>query len=407
MKKYDVLILCRFFKPDKITAANLAYETAADFVKKGLKVRVVCGRTKMDDNDVKLLKKETIDGIDVRRLSYWQLPKSSKIGRIMSYLSFFFAIIFNWNLLRKTRCLLVYSDPPIMPIIAALNRKIFKVKFIFVSYDIFPDIPIATGHIKENSLICKAMIQTNNFVDKHVDKIIALSGEMKDYVLETRKYISEEKIDIIPNWANSQDSQLSNNVNEELLKLREKYKMIVLYSGNMGIAQDMDTILQSAEKLVDNPDILFVFTGNGQKSVQIKELVSTKNLKNVQMYDYLLGDDYTDMLKIADVHVISLIEGIAGKAVPSKTYSYMAIGRPLIAILPEYMDIAQDIIQNSLGIAVSSGNIVNVIDYIYYLLDEKDEITSTGQRVLNVFNEKYIRSINTKKYYEIVNEMLR
>lgn len=407
-KKYDILILCRFFKPDQITAANLAYETAEDLAKKGLRVKVVCGRTsKSDISKEKASKREFINEIEIRRLNYFQLPKSSKFGRIISYFAFVLAIFFNWHLLRQTKCILVYSDPPIMPFIATLNKKIFNIDFIFVSFDIFPDIPIATKHISEKSLVCKMMKKNNCFMDEHTSKIVALSNDMKEYILKTRKSISEEKIEIIPNWSDLNRIDFSKEVqNDEIKDLRAHFELIVLYSGNMGIAQDMNTIVDTAKQMKNNEAVLFVFAGNGQKVSQIKAEINASNLKNVRFYDYLIGQDYIDMLSIADVHVISLIDSIAGMAVPSKTYSYMAIGRPLIAILPEDTDIAIDIKNYDLGCVLKTNDIDKFIDYVTYLLENKNEISQIGNRVLEVFNNKYTREISTNKYYELIKEIV-
>jgi len=403
MKKYDVLVLCRFFKPDQNTAANLAYETAEDLVKKGLGVKVVCGQTKTANLD----KEEIVNGIDVRRLNYLQLLKSSKIGRIISYLSFIFAIAFNWHLLWQTKCIVVYSDPPIMPFIVALNKKFFKVKFIFVSYDIYPDIPVATNHINEQSIACKMMRKANNFMDKHADKIVALSNDMKNYILKTRKYVFRNQIRVIPNWSTINTVDFSREVqNDAIKKLRTQFELIILYSGNMGIAQDMDTILNVAKKMKDNPDVLFIFTGNGQKVSQIKADLANLKLNNVRFYDYLIGQDYVDMLRIADAHIISLVEGLAGMAVPSKTYSYMAIGRPLIAILSKDTDIANDINDYELGCVINANDIEKFVDYVKYLLDNKNEIIQIGNRVLKVYNDKYTKEVSTTKYYELIKEMI-
>jgi glycosyltransferase involved in cell wall biosynthesis len=156
----------------------------------------------------------------------------------------------------------------------------------------------------------------------------------------------------------------------------------------------------------NNEDVLFVFTGNGQKVNQIKSEINNSKLDNIRFYDYLEGQDYIDMLNVADVHVISLVEGIAGMAVPSKTYSYMAIGRPLIAILPEHTDIAMDIMNYELGCVVNTNNIDKFVSYVDYLLKNKNEVVLIGNRVLEVFNDNYTREKSTDKYYELIKEII-
>jgi len=407
VKKYDVLILCRFFKPDQIIAADLAYETATDLLKKGLRVTIVCGKTKTRHVGKEVPLEEIIDDVEVKRLNYLQFPKSSKVGRIASYLTFVFAVLFNWRVLRQTKCIIVYSDPPILPVIVALNKKIFKVNFIFVSYDIFPDIPIATKHVKEKSIACQMMRASNDFVDKNVDKIVALSNDMKSHILNSRKYISADRITVIPNWSTLDTVNSSKEIrNNEIKALREQFEIIVLYSGNMGIAHDMDTILGAAKQLRNNENILFIFAGTGQKADQVKAEIDNSRLTNVRLYGYLEGQDYIDILRVADVHVISLIGGIAGMIVPSKTYSYMSIGRPLIAIMPDHTDIAIDINNYELGCVVEANDVDKFVNYVTYLLKNKDEVSRIGNRVLEVFNAKYTRKSSTMKYYELVKDIV-
>jgi len=409
MKKYDVLILCQFFYPEHVSTATLPYEMAEDLVKKGLTVRVVCGYPNRNDDKGKLPKRENINGIEIRRLNYTQLPKASKIGRLINYFSFMIAVILRWRLLINNKCIIVYSNPPVLPLITAINKKLFKVKYIFVSYDIYPDIALVTKQIKENSFIHRMMSRVNRQMDKTVDKVISLSNDMKDYILKTRKSISADRIEVIPNWYDNNDMDAHGSddiINNELILLKEKYSLIILYSGNMGIAQDMETILKTAKYMKRNKDVLFIFAGNGQKADKIKEEINESKLSNVRFYDYLLGQDYINILKISDVHIISLVDGITGMAVPSKTYSYMSIGRPLIAIIAENTDIAKDINNYKLGCTLNTNDVDKFANYISYLEENKSEVVKIGNRVVEVFNKKYTRKISTTKYYELIKELI-
>ena len=408
MKKYDVLILCLFFYPDQVTASRLACELAHDLVAKGLKVRVLCGLSKNDVTEIPAPKKETIDGIEIRRLKYIQLPRTSKLGRIINYFSFFLSVVFNWPRLLNNKCTIVYSDPPILPLVASINKSLFKVKYLFVSNDIYPDIALATKQIKENSFIHKMMNKVNRRMDKNVDQIVALSHDMKAHILRTREKISEEKITVIPNWYDHRHINFEDRVREvEIVKLREVFPLIVLYSGNMGIAQDLHTILETAKVFKENRDVLFVFTGNGKHADMVKSEIEKHQLTNAKFYDFLTGTTYTDMLKAADAHIVSLMEGLEGMAVPSKTYSYMSVGKPLIAIMADHTDIAKDIVTNDLGCVLQQGEIEKFSEYILYLLHNKAEIEKIGKRVREVFNENYTREMSVNKYYEAITEIIR
>lgn len=405
-KKYDVLVLCLFFHPDQVTASRLCYEMVQDLVAKGLKVRVLCGFSKNYETEKPVPRVETINGIDVRRMRYIQLPRSSKIGRLINYFSFLFTVIINWPRLINNKCTIVYSDPPILPLVTSINKSIFKIKYIFVGNDIYPDIALATEKIRENSFIHKMMNRVNNRMSKNVDQIVALSHDMKDYILDNRKAIASNQVTVIPNWYDHGGTDVSKVIRDtEIAELRKKYSMIILYSGNMGIAQDIQTIINVAKGLKNNKEIIFIFTGNGQKVEHLKSEIVNHQLDNVMFYDFLVGSKYIDMLKIADVHVISLMDGVEGMAVPSKTYSYMSVGRPIVAIMSDHTDIAKDIRRYNLGCVLQSGEVEKFSEYIIFLLDNKVEVEEIGKRVRNVFNNNYTRKISTTKYYEVIKEI--
>ena len=406
MKKYDVLMLCQFFYPEKVSSAVLPYETAEDLVKKGLKVKVVCGCPKETAKN-RIPKKDVVNGIEIRRIDYLHLSKASKVGRLVNYSSLLLSMFFHWPLLIRSKCLLVYSNPPILPLIASINKSLFKVNYIFVCYDVYPDIAVVTKHLTKKSFTYKLMLRINRRMDNNVNKVITLSNDMKAYIQATRKSISADRITVISNWYDNQNVGRSEEIIDvEIKRMKSKYKLIILYSGNMGICQDVDTLLESAKQLSGNKDILFIFTGFGQKEKRLKAEALECNLSNVEFYGFLSGHKYIDMLKVADVHVVSLVSGVEGMCVPSKTYSYMAIGRPLIAIMSESTDIAKDIYDHGLGYVVEPGDSEKLSEYISYMSRNEDEAQQMGDRALSVFNANYRREMNTDKYYRVIKDII-
>ena len=112
-------------------------------------------------------------------------------------------------------------------------------------------------------------------------------------------------------------------------------KFVVSYFGNMGTVQDVDTILGAVRLLKEEEGIFFLFAGHGNKLEALKQAIAQEGLKNAQVLDYLHGKDYRDALQISGAALISLESGTTGLCVPSKTYSYMMEGIPLIAIMDD------------------------------------------------------------------------
>jgi len=136
-KKKDVLFLCQYFYPEYVSSATLPFDTALSLSREGLSVGALCGYPKEYNLLNKVPLKETYENIEIRRLKYIQLKRSNFIGRIINYFSFTLAVMLHFFELQKYKAIIVYSNPPILPFIAALANKFFGTKVIFVSYDIY------------------------------------------------------------------------------------------------------------------------------------------------------------------------------------------------------------------------------------------------------------------------------
>ena len=132
-KKKDILFLCQFFHPEFVSSATLPFDTALSLTKAGLKVDVLCGYPKEYNVTDKVPLKETYMNIDIKRLKYIQLKRSNFIGRIINYVSFTFVVALRFMEMKRYESIIVYSNPPVLPLIAALANKFFNTKVIFVS----------------------------------------------------------------------------------------------------------------------------------------------------------------------------------------------------------------------------------------------------------------------------------
>ncbi|HDX9579056.1 glycosyltransferase family 4 protein [Bacillus cytotoxicus] len=406
MKK-DVLIMCQYFYPEYVSSATLPTELAEDLVEKGLSVDVLCGYPKEYYEGEQVSTKEDYKGVNISRVKYTEFNNKSKFGRIINFFSFFIAILLRLPSLFKYKCVLVYSNPPILPLVPYLISRISKTKFIFVAFDIYPDNALKLGAIKKGGMIEKLMLYINRKVYTYASGIVALGNEMRNYMIKQKIAIKPEKIKVIPNWYSEKKLPSSSTINnEEFRELREKWPFIVLYSGNMGTAQDMDTILQCISRLKKREDVLFLFTGHGNKVNYVKEYLISNEVSNAKVYGFLLGTDYTDVLKIADVCLVSLAEGIEGIGVPSKTYGYLAAGKPVLAIMSDETDIAKNLYEYNAGGSVKQGDAERLEMLITKYMDSKDQLKVSGNNARKMFEDLYERRICTGMYYSMIVEMI-
>ncbi|MCL9633574.1 glycosyltransferase family 4 protein [Bacillus zanthoxyli] len=407
-EKKDVLFLCQYFYPEYISSATLPYDTAISLVESGISVDVLTGYPKEYNLKTEVPIKETHRNIRIKRIKYLQLERANFVGRLVNYFSFTFSMLLKINSLKHYKSIIVYSNPPILPLIAAISKKIFKTKVIFVSYDIYPEIAIHSNVLSEKSVITKMMRLINKFVFKNVNKVIALSDEMKQFLLKNRPLFNKD-IDIIPNWYDDKGKALTFNKNEidnEKFYFLKTKKFIVSYFGNMGVCQDIDTIVGAMVKHKNNKDIHFLFAGHGTKVESLIQTIKENGLTNATVFDFLHGQDYTDALNISDAFIVSLEKNITGLAVPSKTYAYMMSGKPVLAIMEEQSDISQDLIRHSAGYAIEPGDSTQLYNAIYNLSLDSDKCQVMGDNCRNIYLEKYTTKKCTMQYVSMINKLL-
>jgi glycosyltransferase involved in cell wall biosynthesis len=407
-KKKDVLFLCQYFYPEYVSSATLPYDTALSLRNAGLTVEALCGYPKEYNLADKVPLKETHKKIDIKRLKYIQLKRSNFIGRLINYFSFTIAVTLRFMELRRYKSIIVYSNPPVLPFIASLANKFFKTKVIFVSYDIYPEIAQITNTISQDSIIGKVMRLINKSIFKRVNKVVALSNEMKSYLLEHRQTLSPNQIEVIPNWyADKGVSSSTDSLKNELFSsIKKEGNLVVSYFGNMGIAQDIDTIVTAIRQLKDDSNVQFIFAGHGNKMELLKDIVEKEKLKNVSIFDFLHGQDFQDALNISDCFIVSLAEGLTGLAVPSKTYSYMMASKPVIAIIGDDSDIARDLKDNNAGYAMQVGESLKLVSAIEELRDDKERREYMGENCRKVFLEKYTEEKCTQQYVNMMQKIL-
>lgn len=407
-KKKDVLFLCQYFYPEYISSATLPYDTAVSLAKAGFSVGALCGYPQEYSASEKVPLKEYRNGIDIKRLKYIQLKRSNSIGRLINYFSFTFSVAINFMELKKYKSIMVYSNPPILPFIAAMANKFFGTKIIFVSYDIYPEIAQVTNITSTDSLMSKFMRKLNKSIFKHVNHVVALSNEMKEYLLKSRATLSSTQITVIPNWYEDKGvTEFSESFNNKLFRgIKREDNLVVSYFGNMGIAQDLDTLLDTIRLLKNDNGVQFIFAGHGNKMEHLKMTVRSEGLNNVNIFDFLHDQDFQDALNISDCFVVSLAEGLTGLAVPSKTYSYMMAGKPIIAVIGEESDIAKDLHSNNAGYSIQVGESRKFFNAIQALRNDKEKRVLMGRNCREIYLEKYTLEKCTGQYIKMIKKVL-
>lgn len=400
-QKKDILFACQFFYPEYISSAQLPFDTAKALTKAGYSVDVLCGypREYLDGGDIPV--KEAVEGIHIHRLKYIQLDRSGFLGRIVNYFSFTFMVLLNLPKLRNYRSIVVYSNPPILPWIVSWAKVLFGTKLVFVAYDLYPEVATVTKTLGQGNPICRLMNHINRCICRRADRIVALSSEMKRCILTCREY-PEQAIRVIPNWYADQGVITGNRENNPFREVT-KGRFTVSYFGNMGTMQDMKTLLEAVREL-QNEDVFFLFAGHGNKMEALKETVQAEGIENIAIYPFLHGQDFQNALAISDCALVTLVQGATGLCVPSKTYSYMMQGIPLLAVMDEG-DIVSDI-EAGAGRWVRNGEGKRLARHIRDMKADPETVGQMRKICRGLYETKYTEEICTSQYVSLFRELL-
>lgn len=400
--KKDVLFLCQFFHPEYISSAQLPFDTAKALQKSGLTVDVLCGYPREYYSGPPVPDEEVIEGISVQRLHYLQPSRSHTLGRLINYFSFTLSVFLHMGKLKQYRTVLFYSNPPVLPWVASWAKKRFGCKLVFVSYDLYPELALRTGALKPGSSVSRLMKHINEAVYPKLDAVVALSSEMKVFLTGNRA-IDPKKITVIPNWyADNGEPCRDLTGNRFARELGNKF--VVSYFGNMGTVQDVDTILDAIRLLRDDGSIFFLFAGHGNKMEALKKAISEENLRNARVLDFLHGKDYRDALQISSAALISLEAGTTGLCVPSKTYSYMMEGIPLIAIMDD-SDIVSDI-RSGAGVSLKNGESQRLAALIRGMAADPQGREAMSRKCRELYLGHYTPEICTGQYVSLFRQLL-
>lgn len=399
----DILFLCQFFYPEYNSSATLPFDTAEYLANNGYSVDAMCGYPKEYTKQKWLPLNERVNGVGIRRLRYLQPSRGGKLGRLINYFSFTLAALLHIGALRNYRVVIVYSNPPVLPIVPIIASALFKTKFIFVAYDIYPEVAYASNSLKRGGMIDKAMRAINRRLYKRASKIVTLTEKMRQFVLEHRPEADASRVCVIPNWAHEGTVPAT----------KEAYRhfgynegdFIVSYFGNMGVCQDTETLLETMQMLKDDEEIQFLIAGHGSKLPALKE--ATEGFENVKIMDFLLDEEFEQALAISSCGIVSLEKGLTGTCAPSKYYSYLQGGLPILAVAEQDSYLSKEATRSEIGLFSDVGNGVQLTQNILKLYRNPELCKEMSDNAARLYTEKYAKGIGLNKYAALFKNVLR
>jgi len=293
------------------------------------------------------------------------------------------------------------STPPLVATLGVAVRALRGARFVYWLQDVYPELAVEFGVLRSRSPATLAFEAASRWTLRRADAVVVLGEAMADRVCA--KGVDPARVHLIPNWADGESIRpMPHGTNPFRRAHGLDGKRVVLYSGNMGRAHDLATVLAAAERLRDRPDLVFLFVGEGAKRPEAA--AAARRLPAVRLLPYQPREALASSLSAGDVHLVTQEPFTVGLVEPSKLYGVMAAGRPVLYVGPPETEAAATVRREAIGEVVSNGDVDGAVDALCRLLEDAEE---TGGRARAAFEREYGRSQRTGAFASLLQTLRR
>ncbi|MEE3256460.1 MAG: glycosyltransferase family 4 protein, partial [Actinomycetota bacterium] len=274
---------------------------------------------------------------------------------------------------RRTDLILVMSPPLTLAPAGWIASKRHRAPLILNVQDVYPDAAVVTGTLTDDRLV-KLLRSVELFSYERSDAVVVLSDDLRKTLVP--RISDEEKLRVIPNFVDTEFLYPAERNNSYRRELGLTDEIIVMYAGNVGFSQPLELVVEAARQLRDRDDVMFVINGNGSRREHFE--VETKDLPNVTFMDYQPRERLNEVLAAADIHLVPLQSEMGSISVPSKIYSVLAAGRPVLASVDPGTEIDLVVTRSGAGRSVPAGDTQAFVGALSALIGDPNGRAAAG-----------------------------
>lgn len=392
-----ILLLNQYFPPDTSATAKVA-ASVANAISRRHDVTVLAGRPSYDPDEhypFSFHRREQRDGITVERVGSTAYPRHRMLRRVANYLSYV-SLAVPRALAMKADLVLAMTDPPFAGIVGAMIARMKGVPFVYNIRDLYPDMAIGGDIVQPRGWVT-LWEKLHRAALRQASRIIVLGEDMRERVVS--KGIDPARV-IVVRDGTSVPAPVVPPDHPVIREIRGAAEFVVLHAGNLGFYGAWPTLL-SAAKILPRNGIRLVFIGDGANRQELEE--SNQGCPNVRFLPFRPAEEIPCVMAAGDVHVVTIRRGLGGVVVPSKLYSILAAGRPVLAVAPEDTDVARIVLREDCGIVVDPDKPADVAEAIQTLKDNPARLEAMGRRARKAA-EKYARTSELEKFVDVVEQ---
>ena len=401
-----ILLLNEYYPPDTSATAKMAAQVAEALAQRH-RVTVVAGRPSYDPDaryPYALLRCDSRNKVIVECVGSTAFPRHQMLRRVSNYLSYLALAVLRALALRPD-VILAMTDPPIAGIAGAIVARLAGRPFVYNIRDLYPDMAVG-GDIVRAGKWAARWENLHRWALKQAARVIVLGDDMRERILA--KGVAAERVVVVRDGTTpttalgtttaSAAASMPDRGDPVVQEIRQGFPFVVLHAGNLGFYGAWDTLLGAA-KILSNENTGFVFIGDGANRAALES--AARELPNVKFAPFRPVAELPHVMMAGDLHIVTVKRGLEGVVVPSKLYSILAAGRPIIVVAPAECDAARIVVESGCGVAADPDDPAAVAAAIRELRAQPVRLGEMGRRARETA-AKYARVNELNRFVAII-----
>ena len=392
-----ILLLNQYYPPDTSATAKMAVQVAEKLAERH-QVTVVAGRPSYDPDEFypfAFLRRDIRNNVTVERVASTAYPRHQMRRRVSNYLSYL-ALAVPRALAIHPDIVLAMTDPPVAGIAGAFIARMADRPFVYNIRDLYPDMAIGGDIVQPNRWVDRWEKMHRRALHQAV-RVIVLGDDMRERIIS--KGVSPDRVVVVRDGASFPPLLPARN-DLVVQKIRCGFPFVALHAGNLGFYGAWDSLLKAAH-ILRNENTGLVFVGDGANRAAME--ISAKPLPNVRFLPFFPIEQVPHVMMAGDVHIVTVRRGLEGVVVPSKLYSILAAGRPVLAIAAAESDAVRIVRESGCGISADPDDPAAIAAAIRELRNDQNRLIQMGIRAKETA-AKYARVDELERFVEVIEE---
>jgi colanic acid biosynthesis glycosyl transferase WcaI len=379
-----IVVLGPHFAPDTAPTGRVLTRIVEELAARGHELHVVAALPWYVDHAIelgwggRLVRREVQAWGTIRRVH--PFPGSDKRNLVRRAVGFAgFTLLAGWAGLgaggwfRRADAVIAMSPPLTLGLTGRVVAWSHRARLVFNIQDVFPDAAVETGAITDARVIAVASwLERTSY--RLADAVTVLSDDLRANVVAKVPPARAATVHTIPNFVDTVRIHPQDRMTPYRAELGIGPEPVLLYAGNVGFSQSLDLLLEAARRI---PHLTVLINGGGAARIELEQRAA--GLANVRFAGYVRDDRLGELLATGDVHAVPLRAGLARVSVPSKTYSILAAGRPVVAAIDAATEVPRILDESGAGLVVPPDDADRFVEAVRALVDDPDRGTAMGR----------------------------